>query len=404
MEERRKENVQVISDRRKQINIDEKALQKLIDTMIVAIVIVSEDKIEYVNNTFYKLTGYEKEDLVNIKIFDLLTDENKVVLSERITKRLYGMEDLLPASYSNLELKKKDGSTFTTHLFPSLICYDNKLCTIYIGLETTAYIKTEKALNGFFEHCPLPAFIKDRYGRLVRASSIYAETTGKSDLEIIGKKTDELFPTELASKLNEEDNFVFNNKKSIIVDEIINDRYYTKIKFPINGDLIGGFSMDITEKIEYKKELEESNIKYQELYNMLAAMLDNMSSMLWIYDKRKNIKFANKALKEYSNKINIFEIDECMVLPDKKETFVKTFTIEDEKEVKLEITKTPLFDTNGIVIGCNGYLKDVTELMKRQKKIVEKLEKLDGKTKQETKDALNTLNNTITLFNERWVN
>ena len=72
MEERRKENVQVISDRRKQINIDEKALQKLIDTMIVAIVIVSEDKIEYVNNTFYKLTGYEKEDLVNIKIFDLL--------------------------------------------------------------------------------------------------------------------------------------------------------------------------------------------------------------------------------------------------------------------------------------------------------------------------------------------
>ena len=135
--------------------------------------------------------------------------------------------------------------------------------------------------------------------------------------------------------------------------------------------------MDITEKMEYKKELEESNIKYQELYNMLAAMLDNMSSMLWIYDKRKNIKFANKALKEYSNKINIFEIDECMVLPDKKETFVKTFTIEDEKEVKLEITKTPLFDTNGIVIGCNGYLKDVTELMKRQKKIVEKLEKLD---------------------------
>jgi hypothetical protein len=93
-----------------------------------------------------------------------------------------------------------------------------------------------------------------------------------------------------------------------------------------------------------------------------------------------------------------------MVLPDKKETFVKTFTIEDEKEVKLEITKTPLFDTNGIVIGCNGYLKDVTELMKRQKKIVEKLEKLDGKTKQETKEALNTLNNTITLFNERWVN
>lgn len=61
--------------------------------------------------------------------------------------------------------------------------------------------------------------------------------------------------------------------------------------------MIGGFSIDITDKIESEK-------KYQDLYDVLASMLDTLPDMLWVYDKKKEIKFANKSIER---KISQFE-------------------------------------------------------------------------------------------------
>lgn len=130
---------------------------------------------------------------------------------------------------------KNLGERFTVDLYPGLLPYCGKICAIYTAIETTAERKTELTLNGFFDYCPLPGFITDKKGRIIKATKYYEKSLNKSMLEIVGKTIDELFSPEFAKKIKEEDDIVFKTKKSIIVDEIHNDKYYTKIKFPING-------------------------------------------------------------------------------------------------------------------------------------------------------------------------
>jgi len=391
MENRRVKNVPVNLERRRLFT--EQIFEKMLDKMNVGMVITDGDAILYTNNTFHKLTGYTKEDISVLHIKDMMTPECATYLYDRILKRIDG-DSILPDIYEDLEFVKKSGERFMVDLYPGLIPYCGKICAIYTAIETTAERKTELALNGFFDYCPLPGFITDKKGRIIKATKYYEKSLNKSMLEIVGKTIDELFSPEFAKKIKEEDDIVFKTKKSIIVDEIHNDKYYTKIKFPINGDLIGGFSIDITDKIESEK-------KYQDLYDVLASMLDTLPDMLWVYDKKKEIKFANKALREKYPNLNVFNSYECMLIVNKETTLIKTEIIND-KEITFEIIKTPLLDEDGDIVGCSGRINDITETIKQQNNILQKIIRLEDNTLRKNKEAIKTLNNTISLFNKRW--
>jgi hypothetical protein len=126
--------------------------------------------------------------------------------------------------------------------------------------------------------------------------------------------------------------------------------------------------------------------------------------MIWIQDKHKNILFSNKALQESLKNINMFEMLECSEIPTEQKTFVKKMNVND-KEVYLEISLTPLFDEDDEdVVGCSGVVKDVTDTIIRQGKIIEKLTTLETTTKNNTKEALRALSNTMSNFGKGWVN
>lgn len=391
MEDRRVKNVPVNLERRQLFT--ERTFEKMLDKMNVGMIITDGDHILYTNDTFYKLTGYTREEFDSLDVKKLMSPECVTYLHNRILKRLEG-DTSLPDVYEDLEFVKKSGERFVVDLYPGLIPYCGKVCVVYTAIETTAERKTELALNGFFDYCPLPGFITDRKGRIIKATKYYEKSLGKSLLEIVGKTTDELFSPEFAKKIKEEDAFIFETKKSIMADEVHNDKYYTKIKFPINGDLVGGFSIDITDKIESER-------RYQDLYNVLVAMLDTLPDMLWVYDKKKEIKFANKALREKYPTLNVFDSYECMQIVNKETTLIKTVII-DDKEITFEIIKIPLLDENGIIVGCSGRINDITETIRQQNNILQKIIKLEDNTLRKNKEAIKILNNTISLFNKKW--
>lgn len=391
MEDRRVKNVPVNLERRRLFT--EKTFEKMLDKMNVGMVITDGEKILYTNETFHKLTGYSKEELDALNVKKLMTPECATYLYDRIIKRMNG-DMSLPDVYEDLEFVKKSGDRFTVDLYPGLIPYCGKVCVIYTAIETTAERKTELALNGFFDYCPLPGFITDKQGRVVKATKYYEKSLGKSLLEIVGKTTNELFSPDFAKKIREEDEFVFKTKKSIIVDEVHHNKYYTKIKFPINGDLVGGFSVDITDKIEAER-------KYQDLYDVLSSMLDTLPEMLWVYDKNREVRFANKALRTNFPDLNVFDSYECMKIVEEETTFIKKIVI-DGKDITFEIIKTPLLDEDGNIVGCCGRMNDITETIKQQSKIMQKILKLEDNTLKKNKEAIKTLNDTISLFNKRW--
>lgn len=158
--------------------------------------------------------------------------------------------------------------------------------------------------------------------------------------------------------------------------------------------MIGGFSIDITDKIESEK-------KYQDLYDVLASMLDTLPDMLWVYDKKKEIKFANKALREKYPNLKVFDSYECMQMVNHETIYTKTLIIDDE-ELTFEIIKIPLLDEDGDIVGCSGRITDITETIKQQNHIMQKIIKLEDNTLKKNKEAIKTLNNTISLFNKKW--
>lgn len=401
MEERRTVDVPVDVERRK--STIEEALEYISGIMDIVSVITRDDKIYYANSTFFSTFGYTKEEQENIHMSGLFVDENRKVLMERVKRRIEGETESLPDKYLDLELQRKDRTRLTCNVYPAVLMYKGLKCVMYILHETTQQLKIKKAFNGFFEYCPVPAFIKDKNKRMIKATKYYEQNLHLTELEVIGKTSAEIFPSAFAQKIDVEDDFIFKYKRPLTVDETLDGRFYVKTKFPINGDLIGGFSIDVTDRIRSRELLEESNKKYEVLYNLLVSFLDTIPEMIWVHDKNRNVVFSNKALKDSLMDIDMFEISEYSTIPTEKQTFVKKIMMKDV-EMYLEITLTPLFDGDEEVVGCSGVVKDVTETIIRQTKIIEKLETLENTTKKNTKEAMMAISTTMSNFSKRWVN
>ena len=142
-----------------------------------------------------------------------------------------------------------------------------------IGLsrDVTAQKSTELArregnevLVRFVKDSPIYAFIKEvRQGRSVvlAASENYQEMVGIPGSRMIGKPMEELFPPEFAAKVTADDWSVVSGGSSVTLDEELNGRSYTTIKFPIlleNRVLLAGYTIDVTDQKRSEESLRES--------------------------------------------------------------------------------------------------------------------------------------------------
>ena len=149
--------------------------------------------------------------------------------------------------------------------------------------------KTEKALRErnevfslFIQHSPINTFIKEvtpSQSFVLQASDNYRQKIGIPPCEMAGKTMAELFPPEFAAKVTADDWAAVCKGDVLRLEEELNGRSYTTIKFPIvQGDktLLAGYSIDITEgkrSEEEKRSLEErlQRAKKMEALGQLAG-------------------------------------------------------------------------------------------------------------------------------------
>ncbi|MEP7136158.1 MAG: PAS domain S-box protein, partial [Chloroflexota bacterium] len=121
----------------------------------------------------------------------------------------------------------------------------------------------QELLALFIKHSPIYAFIKEvtpTESRVLYASENYQMMTGVPRSQMIGKTMPELFPPEFAAKMTADDWAVASTGSVLTLDEDLNDRQYTTIKFPIpQGEqhLLAGYTIDITERKRAELELQE---------------------------------------------------------------------------------------------------------------------------------------------------
>ena len=104
----------------------------------------------------------------------------------------------------------------------------------------------------FLEHNPIYVFFKDENIRSLQLSKNFEKMVGKPMEELIGKTMYDLFPSDLAKKMVEDDMKVLRDGVLVEVIEEFNGRHYRTIKFPITRkgkpSLLAGFTIDITEQ------------------------------------------------------------------------------------------------------------------------------------------------------------
>ena len=130
-----------------------------------------------------------------------------------------------------------------------------------VGVDITDRRRAEEALQEksqlfaqFMEHSPIYAFIKQvtpTESRVLQASENFRDMIGIPGHEMMGKRMEDLFEAEFAEKITRDDWNVVTGGKVLKLDEELNGRYYTSIKFPIileGKTLLAGYTIDITER------------------------------------------------------------------------------------------------------------------------------------------------------------
>jgi PAS domain S-box-containing protein len=142
--------------------------------------------------------------------------------------------------------------------------------------------ESEEIFNRFMEHSPIYVFFKDENIRSLRLSKNYETMLGKPMSELLGKNMEDLFPSKLAKSMVADDMRILKEGKEIIVEEELNGRFYTTIKFPIHIEgkprYLVGYTIDITERKRAEEALQESERK-------LRLVFENVFDGLCVFEE-----------------------------------------------------------------------------------------------------------------------
>lgn len=158
-------------------------------------------------------------------------------------------------------------------------------------IRFTKVSKQHMNLSSTLKNSPFIAWIKNRNGVYVDVNKKFLEFFNKTYDEVIGHTDYELFPKDSANEFIRTDNMIIKYNKLEIYDEFINsgankNMYLQTAKWPYteenNSLLLGtiGISIEITNKIEVLKNIEQNEKTFLEIAN-------NIEEVIVIADEKK---------------------------------------------------------------------------------------------------------------------
>lgn len=142
--------------------------------------------------------------------------------------------------------------------------------------------QSEARFRAFMDNSPAVAFMKDRNGRLVYLNAEFARRVVPPGQDWLGKTTSELFPAEIAAKLEENDRYVLSSGQARECIEITPDcngrlTHWLVHKFPFRDltgqDHLAGQAIDITDQIRDREALRESEAQVRLLLESTAEAI-----------------------------------------------------------------------------------------------------------------------------------
>jgi PAS domain S-box-containing protein len=268
--------------------------------------------------------------------------------------------------------------------------------------------------------------ITDIKGNVIKVNKSYCELTGFKETELTGNHFKLVYNTNEGEKFsNQYNEFLLSGNNSSRAEKNVifrnGKRHHLEVSYSlvkmVNEDFVLAVFRDITIFMQAVYEINDSKIKYENLYKMIRLMCDNSTDMIWAKDLNNKYLFANKAMCE--NLLNTIDTDEpvgkddmffaqrerdlhkdnpnwhtfgeicrdsdSIILKNRKPEQFDEYGNVKGKFLFLDVHKAPIFDENGNIIGVVGSGRDVT----KERKIDEQLSQYQFELKRSEENYRN---------------
>jgi PAS domain S-box-containing protein len=254
-----------------------------------------------------QILGYSKKDIIGKHLQDFFSDRFKADFERYFNEFLQtGSKEL------DMEMIKKDGSRVIVRRSGKAINDDNgKLLGIVVhSRDYTEVIEAQKRINTLskiVDQSPAIITMTDIKGNITYVNQRFEEVTGYTSKEVEGKNPRIL-------KSNDVDNSFYKRMWSIIKKgENWSGRFYNLKKngegyyeyaiispFYEDGELVGYVKSaeDITNLVNIERELEESNSRYQKIFDLVSMPIVIHRNGIIIDGNNAAVEFAKANSKE----------------------------------------------------------------------------------------------------------
>ena len=276
----------------------------------------------FISEGCLELTGYTPEEMVDNGTlnFDFITHPED---REFVTKSIRHAVDEHQPYEINYRIRTRTGEEKWVWEKGSGVFSENGTLLHIEGFITditkrkaaeAALTESEARFRTFMENFPANAYIKDSNLQHIFANRATCKFAGISMDEYAGKKTSDIYPTEIAEELEDLD-------RSVLDDQIIveregyyrsrtgEERYQRDIKFPLEGlngeKLVGGIALDLTEQKKAQQSLQESEARFRSFMDQLPAIAYIKNEELeYVYGNRAALESVEKAEDEFTGTKN----------------------------------------------------------------------------------------------------
>jgi PAS domain S-box-containing protein len=309
-------------------SIDESMTKKVLNKVKDIVMITKPNgTIVYVNPSLEEITGYRQAEFIGKRPWIVYPED-----SEKC-KKFFKSSFRVSGEIKHRILTKDNKVKWVIHSCCS-IKENGRVVSILSILKDITDIKNsqdEANRNGqeldlILDSSPTIVFYKDMKGRFMQVNSAFAKALNVTKGELLGKTVFDIYPSNIAKKMADDDIEVFRDEKAKLdIEEPYKSptgiRWIKTNKIPTldkDGKVTGivGFSEDITER----KKAEES-LKYKN--ELLDLIQDSCHFGVWDWDIRKSIFFWSKEF------LNIFGMPE--ITKPCLETWKKVIHPDDRK-------------------------------------------------------------------------
>ena len=277
----------------------EERFQAIAEITPSAIFIHDGERYLYVNPPMEHITGYSKEELLSMKLWEIIHPDYREMVKDFARRRILG-EDV-PSKYET-KILTKDGRERWANIYVRKVSYNEKSIVLGLAFDITDLKRAEEALREseekfrvIFENAGVGITLVDREGRLIDCNSHFRNFVGYTKEEVIGKHWRiYTHPEDVERNLDifermikEKRVFVFEKRFKRKDGRILWGRVTISPVFDSNGRFL--FQIGITEDITKEKKAIEALKKSESKYR---SLVEKMSEGIYIlYNNR--FEFVN---------------------------------------------------------------------------------------------------------------